>query len=47
MKLQQNPTNKQFYINLPKSLVLAYGWEPGNEIQIRAGEKLSLVLRRE
>jgi len=47
MKLQQNKSNGQYYLNLPKELIKAYGWEPGNEIRIQAVEKLGLVLRKE
>lgn len=46
MKLQQNKTNKQYYINLPKELIKAYGWSPGDNIEIKAGERLSLILKK-
>lgn len=47
MKLQQNKANGQFFLNLPKSVVDLLGWEPGNNIKISAGDKQSLVLRKE
>ncbi len=46
MKLQQNKRNGQFYLNLPKELVKSYDWKTGDEIRIKASEKLGLELRK-
>jgi len=47
MKLQHNKANGQFFLNLPKSVVDLLGWNAKDNISIKAGEKQSLILRRE
>jgi len=43
MKLQQM-NDRQFFVTLPKSIVLAKGWQKGDNIKFKINDKGELVL---
>ena len=45
MKLQFD-SNKQFKVTLPKQILMAKGWEKGDEIKIELDERGNIVLKK-
>ncbi|MBI2667640.1 hypothetical protein HYX17_02610 [Candidatus Woesearchaeota archaeon] len=37
---------EQYLMTLPKALVESFGWQHKDKIEIKAGEKLSLILKK-
>ncbi|MBS3127855.1 hypothetical protein J4410_01820 [Candidatus Woesearchaeota archaeon] len=46
VKLQFD-SNKQFKITLPKQILVAKGWNKGDEIKIQLDEQGNLILKKE
>ena len=46
-KLQQmTHSNKQFFLTLPKQIILAKGWQKGDQIKVEIDQKGNLILKK-
>lgn len=46
-KLQQmTASNNQYFLTLPKQIVMAKGWQKGNEIKVELDNKGNIVLKK-
>lgn len=46
-KLQQmTASNNQFFLILPKQIVMAKGWQKGDDIKVEIDQKGNLVLKK-